>query len=285
MTAHAQRSVETTSGAEEVAEDAGARFESIGRAGWVAKGIVYGLVGVLFLSIATTGNSEEANQAGAIEKIAETPFGGILLVGLAVGLFLYAIWRLFTVILPGDWNGKALLDRIGYAVSTVVYLSLLWTTIGFIRSGYSDSSEREDRLLEQIVKELLEVPLGRVAIIVGGLIVIGIGGIFARKGWTRSFRDDMSGASGTESTAIDHLGIVGWTARGASMAIIGVFLIQAAWTYDPEKAAGLDDSMRQLMSNSFGAALASLVGAGFIAYGAFAVLSARHRNLEGPTND
>lgn len=285
MAAHALRSVKTTAGAEEVAEDAGDRFESIGRAGWVAKGIVYALVGVLFLSIATTGNSEEANQAGAIEKIAETPYGSILLFGLAVGLFLYVIWRFFTVILPGDWTGKALLDRAGYAVSALVYLSLLWTTIGFIRSGYSDSSEREDRLLEQIVKEALGVPLGRIAIVIVGLVVIGIGGVFARKGWTRSFRDDMSGARGHESTAIDHLGLIGWTARGVSMAIIGAFLIQAAWTYDPEKAAGLDDSMRQLMSNAFGAALAALVGAGFIAYGAFAVLSARHRNLEGPTND
>ena len=69
------------------------------------------------------------------------------------------------------------------------------------------------------------------------------------------------------------------------MGIIGAFLIRAAWTFDPDDAAGLDDSIRQLAENPFGAVLSAAVGFGFIAYGIFAALSARHRNLEGPWND
>ena len=270
---------------EETANDAGRRFEVVGRAGWLAKGLVYSLIGFLFLGIAFGGGGGDANQAGAIEQVAETPFGGVLLLGVAIGLGLYSLWRLFTVVLPGDWTGSALIHRAGYLVSAIVYASLLWTSIGFLRGRSSDSGSSEDRMAESVVKSVLEVTAGRTLVIMGGLIAIAIGGFFARKGFTHSFRDDMSGQSGLEGTAIDHLGMVGWIARGASMALIGAFLIQAAWTFDAEKAAGLDDSVRQLAEQPFGAVLAGLVGAGFICYGAFAALSARHRNLEGPRND
>jgi len=70
-----------------------------------------------------------------------------------------------------------------------------------------------------------------------------------------------------------------------SMGLIGVFLIRAAWQFDSDEAAGLDDSIRQLSTSWYGTTLAMLVGVGFIAYGTFAALSARHRVLQGPTND
>ena len=90
-------------GVEGKAQQVGEKFEWLGRAGWVAKGVVYGLIGVLFVSIAIGGGSGQANQAGAIESIAGTPAGGLLLVALGTGLFLYATWRVFTVILPGEF--------------------------------------------------------------------------------------------------------------------------------------------------------------------------------------
>lgn len=270
---------------EQTAREAGEKFEWLGRAGWVAKGVVYALIGVLFVSIAIGGGSGQANQAGAIESIAGTPAGGLLLVALGTGLFLYAAWRVFTVILPGDWTGRALLDRIGYAISAGIYFSLLVTIAGFLRNRGSGSGQKEDRMIEGLVKDVLAVTAGRTMVILAGIGVIAIGVAFGHKGWTRSFRDQISGDHGIEGTLIDRLGTIGWIARGVSMGIVGFFLIRAAWLFDPDEAAGLDDSIRQLADNPIGAVLAVLVGFGFIAFGVFAVVSARHRDLEGPRND
>jgi len=267
------------------AVEASESFEWLGRAGWVAKGIVYMAVGVLFVRIAFGAPTSEANQAGAIESIARTPFGSVTLVVLATGLLLYAAWRLFTVILPGDWTGKALLERIGYAVSAGIYFSLLITIAGFLFDSGGDAGEREDRMVESLVNSVLSVTAGRTMIIIVGLIVVVIGLVFTRKGWTRSFREQLSGYDGLEGTVMERLGVVGWTARGASMGLVGFFLIRAAWTFDPDDAAGLDDSIRQTSEHPLGAVLAGVVGLGFIAYGIFAALSARFRNLEGPSND
>lgn len=270
----------------QAAADASDWFQTIGRAGWVAKGAVYSLIGILFIRIGfAPKGADEANQAGAIESIAERPLGRTLLVALGSGLLLYAIWRLFTVVLPGDWTGRALLDRLGYLVSAIIYFSLLLTIFGTIRSAASSADKREDRMIEALVKDVLGAPAGRTMVIVTGMVVVIIGLVFVRKGVTRSFRDQISGDDGVEGTLIDRLGTVGWIARGISMSIIGFFLMRAAWLFDPDVAAGLDDSMRQLASNRFGAALTVAVGVGFIAYGLFAGISARHRILEGPRND
>ncbi len=274
--------------AQRVARKASEKFEWIGRAGWVAKGAVYAVIGILFVRIAWLdgGSSEEASQKGAVEEIAENAAGRVLLSALAIGLALYVCWRLLTVVLPGDWTGRALLDRIGYAVSAATYVTLLVFTVDTLLSaGSTGDGGGEDRLVEGLVKDTLSMPAGRYLVGLAGLVVIGIGFAFVHKGWTRSFRDDISGDNGIEGTLTDRLGIVGWIARGLIMVVIGWFLILAAYRFDPDEAAGFDDAVRQLTGTAWGSVIAAAIGVGFVAYGAFSVVSARFRDLQGPTND
>lgn len=272
--------------AERKAGELGREFEWVGRAGWVAKGVIYALLGLLFLDIARSGggSQEEASQTGAIEQIAETSYGTVLLIVLAIGLVLYTIWRALSVVMPGDWTGRALLDRIGFAVSAVTYGTLLVATIGFLRNS-SSGGQSNDRLVEGLVKDVLAMTGGQTMVFLAGLGIVGIGIAFIHKGWTHSFRDQISGDYGQEGTWIDRLGMIGWIARGLSMIIIGYFLCEAAWTFDADQAAGFDDSIRQIVGNPLGRILAFAVGFGFVAFGAFAALSARHRDLKGPRND
>ncbi len=272
---------------EQAAEEYGRRFEWVGRLGWIGKGLVYFLVGILFLQIAAQGGSgsDQANQTGAVEAVAKTPFGSVLLIALAIGLLLYILWRAFSVVMPGDWTGRALLDRGGYLVSVITYSALLFTTIGFLRNREQEAAEKNDRIVEELVKDVLGMTGGQTVVFIAGLVFIVIGIAFVHKGWTRKFRDEISGDQGAEGTLIDRLGTVGWIARGISMGLIGFFLSRAAWLFDPEEAAGLDDSIRQIVDNPLGRALAFVVGAGFAAFGIFAAISSRHRDLKGPTND
>lgn len=273
-------------------EEAGSRFELIGRVGWFAKGVVYLLLGLLFVRIAVVdapeSTGEEANQTGVLETIAGRSFGGVLLTVLGVGLALYAAWRFMTVIMPGDWTGRALLDRAGYLISTIVYSVLCFTAVELVvgdPTPAEDPDRREDRLVEDLVADVLSVTLGRVVVAVAGLAFVIVAVVFVRKGIRRSFRSELDHVEGLEGSTLDRLGTVGWMARGASMGLIGVFLARAAWLHDPEHAAGLDDSIRQLTGSGWGTALAALVGLGFVSYAAFVLLSARHRILRGPSND
>src|SRR5437773_5880581 len=67
--------------------------EGLGRAGLVARGVVYCLVAVIALRVAT-GHRGEADRQGALRAVAHEPFGRVVLVALVVGFLGYAAWRL-----------------------------------------------------------------------------------------------------------------------------------------------------------------------------------------------
>lgn len=65
------------------------------RAGFVAPGVIYLLMGVLSPRVAfSDGGGEQADRGGAIAEIAEKPFGAVLLWLLGIALVGMTLWRL-----------------------------------------------------------------------------------------------------------------------------------------------------------------------------------------------
>src|SRR6476619_1625154 len=68
-------------------------FEWLSRAGFVARGLIYLIIGVLALKVALGHGGKLTNQQGALHTVAHQPFGKLLLTLLAVGLGGYSLWR------------------------------------------------------------------------------------------------------------------------------------------------------------------------------------------------
>ena len=70
-------------------------FQVLTRIGFVARGIVYAIIGLLAIQVAihSRGSSKPADPRGAMETIQREPFGHWLLIAVAVGLGGYALWR------------------------------------------------------------------------------------------------------------------------------------------------------------------------------------------------
>ena len=260
------------------------------RVGWVAKGVVYGLVGVLALAIVfgsqggsgSGGSGEEASQSGALAKIAESPAGTALLYVLAVGLGIYALWRLFTVIMPADNDAESWLTRAGYLVSFIVYSVLAWTAIQIAMSGGSSSQQQsEDAKVERWTRDFLEMTGGRAIVFTAGAALIIIGAAFLYKAYSAKFEKQLEhrGVGPISYRVMVILGRIGWVGRAGMMALIGFFLCRAAWQYNPDEAKGLDGSLRQAAGSTGGTILVIVVGAGLVVYGAFCVISAPRRRL------
>jgi hypothetical protein len=62
------------------------QFEWLARAGLVARGVIYAIVGVLAIELALGEGGKTTNQQGALQEIAKQPFGKVLLVLMIVGL-------------------------------------------------------------------------------------------------------------------------------------------------------------------------------------------------------
>src|SRR5258707_14458791 len=69
-------------------------FEYLSRAGFVARGLVYGIIGVLAIKLALGQGGKLTNQQGALHTVAKQPFGTVLLTLVAIGLGGYSLWRL-----------------------------------------------------------------------------------------------------------------------------------------------------------------------------------------------
>jgi hypothetical protein len=266
---------------------------TFGRIGWVAKGVVYGILGFLAFVIAVNGGSsgDEASPSGALEKIGDSSAGSTLLVILAVGLAIYSLWRLVTAVLPGDDDAKAWLERVAYLVSAAMYGFLAWSAWSLSQGGGSSSGGAsgggagdDDATVSRWTADLMGHSGGRWLVGLGGVALLVLATVFVVKGATRDFEDDLehAGVGPVSYRTIVRLGMAGWIARGLTMALIGVFLLRAAIDFDPDQARALDDALRRTAGSSWGAALVAVTGLGLILYAAFAVVSAPRQRLQGP---
>jgi len=85
-----------------------------------------------------------------------------------------------------------------------------------------------------------------------GFIVAGI--VLAVRGMLRKFESNLNTGQMSDATekTVAGLGIAGQTARGVIFVVVGGFLIDAAVTFDPKKARGLDGALRTLGSATAG---------------------------------
>lgn len=266
---------------------------TVGKIGWVAKGIVYGLIGVIAIPIALqsggSGSSgDQASRQGAIAEIAENSFGGVLLVAIAIGLAIYALWRLTTAVMPGDNSDlDTLAHRVAYLGSALLYGFLAWSALSFAMSGGGSSgggSGGDGSTLERISRWMMERSGGRWALGLGAIVGLGVAGYFGYKGVEKKFMEqiDVVDAGSTERTLIERLGVIGWIGRGIVVALLSAFVLEAAINADPDEAKGLDQALRNVSDTWWGSALVLIAAVSLIAYGAFAIISARRRRLVGP---
>jgi hypothetical protein len=264
----------------------------IGRAGWCAKGVVYTIAGVLAVSIAAkaggwtnsssgTGN-QEASPTGAVKTVAGSGGGTVLLWLLAIGMFLYAAWRVVSALLPGGKDGEAIVRRIGYFVSAIVYTGFAISAIALAR--HSSAAPDGNKKVTDLSASIMKHSFGRVVIGVVGLIIIAVGLYRIYAGATMDVNDelDMSGMSSTRTTWTRRLGAVGEIGRGIGFGLVGFFLLRSAMTYDANQATGLDGALRRVAEHSWGLWLVLIVGVGFVAYGIFCLTTFTHRRLQAP---
>jgi Domain of Unknown Function (DUF1206) len=255
-------------------------FRATARIGLVARGIVYGVIGILAFKLAIGSGGRTESQTGALQTIGHQPFGAVLLIAVAIGLAAYAIWRLVDGVIgtpPGD-DGElqhrvsAVASGIGYAVLCFVAIKIL---VGAQSSDGSSGSPRH------ATAGVLGWPGGPVMVTIAGLVVIGVGVYQGYKGITRKFEEESQVqrmGAGTRTT-FTALGITGHIARAITFILIGYGLVKAALDYSPKNAVGLDGALQKLAHASAGPLLLGIVALGFIAFALYSIADARYHRV------
>ena len=253
--------------------------ERLGRAGLVAKAALYAVIGVLALKISFGADEANPDKNGALRTIAQQPFGKGLLVLLALGLAGYALWRLAQAVLDRDDEGegpKGLAKRAGSLGKALWYGTLCGLTVStLVGSGGGGGNE------QQTTAGVFERPFGRYVVYAVGIAFAGAALFNLWRAITCKFNKKLKTheMGDAEESAATTAGVLGHLARFVVFALVGAFLVRAAWEFDPKEARGLDGALLELSQQPYGAFLLGAVAVGLLAYAAYCLVEARYRKI------
>jgi len=255
-------------------------FEVLARAGLIARGAVYAVIGVLAVQVATHSGGTPTNQRGALETIQRQPFGHWLLVATAIGLGGYALWRFVQAAAgqgPEGGGDHSTLGRVSAAVSGCAYAAMCALAVSLLLGASSQSSSNPHKSAAGV----LGWPGGQWIVAAAGAAFIGVGIYQGYKGVTKDFlKEEKTERMGpVMRTWMPRIGMVGYLARMVVFCLIGIFAIRAAIDYAPNKAVGLDGALETLSRQTYGTVLLAVVAAGLIAFGLFSITESRYRRI------
>lgn len=235
----------------DIADNVSSSKAFLARLGLGARAFVYFAVSGVLLNSAFTSKPDDGASAGDAFRAIENEQGGrILLLAVAIGLFLYALWRFQQALLDPEDQGsdaKGILARVGMASSGISYL-LIGVAAASVTFG--QNSGGGGGKTEETAKWLMEQPFGSWVVTLAGLALMGVGGAQVWRAKTGQWKDhiDLSGWAGNLTGLISG-GIAG---RGILFAIVGIFLVIGGWSADASDVKGLASTLGWIRFQPFG---------------------------------
>jgi hypothetical protein len=266
------------------AESAGERveqtrwFELLARAGFVARGVLYLVIGVLAVKLALGAGGKTTDQTGAFKTIAQQPFGKFLLVLVAIGLGGYALWRFLHAALGhGPENRDSGFDRLAALGSGLAYALFCALAVQILLGAGGSGSGHTSKATAGV----LGWPGGPWIVGIAGAVFVGVALYQGYRGLTKDFLEDSKTEEMSPKTrkAFESAAMFGHAARAVVFGLVGIFLVKAAIEYDPNKAVGLDGALAKLANQSYGQYLLGVVAAGLVAFGLYSIADARYRRI------
>lgn len=266
------------------------------RFGWLSKGLMFVLMGVLAVRIATTRwerADAEATQAGALRVVSSQPLGALLLIVVSSGLVVFTAWNVTQAVIRGstEIDTIGVIKRIGwfglgvfYGVMAYAGFRLAFTEIDSPATGTqsrSSTGTRGDAGTEAATARLLNATGGRLVALAVAVVIVIVAAFHLYKGLTRTFIDDIDTADLSQGaeTWLGRLGVLGFVARAFVLAVVAWFLAKAAIEFDPTEAVGLDGALREFVSVSYGKVVIVLAGVGLVIAGIYDMVTFRRQQL------
>ncbi|MBV9413621.1 MAG: DUF1206 domain-containing protein [Solirubrobacterales bacterium] len=257
-------------------------FQLLVRAGFLARGLTYGLIGGIALALALGAGSAPAapNQQGALSLIAHAPLGRVAIAVVAAGLLGYALWKLSQAIFgrgPEGGGDPDLTDRIGNAAGGIGYLVFFAVAVRILFGSSSSGSSTPSKAAGGV----LGWPGGPVIVGVGGAVLIAISAYQAWDAVRGKFAEDskLHEMSPFEQRAFMVIGRIGLISRALVFMLIGYFLVRTALSFNPHEAVGVAGALGRVHREPFGPWLLGFVGAGLLVFAVHSLFEARYRRL------
>lgn len=256
-------------------------LETLARLGYVSKGVVYGAIGMLTLSVASGLGGATTDTQGALLRLQDLPLGTPLLWLLGTGLIGYALWQLIRALLDPEHQGtgaRGVTKRLGYLISAVFNAGVALFAVRLAAGGDAARNQNSEG---EAARQVLELPGGQALLGLAGLLLLGVAANSLYAAWGAKFmkRVALTDLGARHAGVFRRVGQFGIAARGVVMAVIGVFLLIGAARNSPGAVLGTSEVLTGLRDLPAGNLLLGTVALGTLCYGLWCLVQARYRRI------
>jgi hypothetical protein len=260
-------------------------LELLERLGYVVRGALYAVMGLLALKIVlSVAGGQATDLTGSLVVMVSNPFGKLVLIIVAIGLAAYSLWGFTRAIydpLHRGSDASGYMARLGFVSSALSYAAIVFFAIQLLAGSGATTNDGT----RNTIASVLTHPAGGALTILIGLVVIGVGIGQFLEAYRATFARDLKGTEMSPRTrdVVVKLGRFGMFARGVIFLIIGWFVVQAGIHHDPAQTQGFSGAFVFLLAQPFGRILLGIVALGFVALGLHSFACARWIRLMGTT--
>ncbi len=212
-----------------------------------------------------------------VRYLQDEPFGTVLLVVLALGMFAYCAWRWYKAITDESNEGtdrEGVMHRTSFAVSGAMYGLLGIYTLTLVTGGGTEGNK------QTLLVELMQKPFG---IFVVGLLALAA--LYAAyRQYDRAVHETFMEELKTDQMADKEretyrwMGKLGYGSRVIVYLVVTYFLIKVVLAQDASQYKGLGGVLK-LISQNGGSIFLAFIALGLFIYGAFVLVKSRYREL------
>lgn len=170
------------------------QLEFLERVGYVARGVLYVVMGLLALGIALgVGGGKATDLSGSLVFLIGNPFGKVVLIAMIIGLLAYSLWGFVRAIYDPLHRGRdasGVIARVGFVSSAISYAAIALFALQILAGAGATSGDST----QKYVTSILAHPLGGWLTVIIGVVTLGIGvGQFV-EAYRDTFKQDLKGA-------------------------------------------------------------------------------------------
>lgn len=250
------------------------------RLGYLAKGVIYILVGMLAMRVGFGMRGGRLTEpSGVLVDLVRQPFGLVMLTTVGIGIVAYAAYYIVEAIADlrrkgSSWAGR--LDR-----GLTIFKSVAYGAIGIQALMFALLGDRPTGTPEDQARTVLQLPLGSLLLMVLGIGVAIYGVTQVKMVWDGRTDEDIDAAwARREASWVLPLGRVGVGARAVVLVLMGIGMALAGVRERPSDADGYRDVLNTLAAiNPW---LLSVMGAGLLCFGLYQLCHVRYAKLALP---
>jgi hypothetical protein len=263
----------------EVIRRHGGHIEMAARAGYVARGLVFVIIGYFaFKAAYSTGQTMDSKDA--VSFVFGTVGGKVLLVALVAALAAFAAWRFLQAIRDVDRHGsgaKGIAVRTGLVGSGVSYAALAFFA-GALAWG-AESSGSGGGTTKGLITKAYEAGWGQAFTYAVAILLVVVGAAHVFKGVGAGFEKYMT-IPADKKNWVKPVCQFGLIARGFTYLLLAYLIGTGAASYQDGHTPGLETALDAMSGWPFGWLFLAATGIGLIAFGAYAFTEARYRRIQ-----